>query len=68
MKYFKFAKLVRDKILPSMESIGQKPKGVRKLNDKDFISELIKKVLEEEKELETATTFGMTFSSTVENP
>jgi len=43
MKYFKFAKLVRDNILPSMEGMDQKPKEVRNLNDKDFISELIKK-------------------------
>lgn len=51
MKYFKFAKLVRDKILPHMEDNNQKARGVRKLSDSEFIKELIKKILEESNEM-----------------
>ncbi|MBN1971101.1 MAG: nucleoside triphosphate pyrophosphohydrolase [Candidatus Delongbacteria bacterium] len=51
MKYFKFAKLVRDKILPHMESNNQIARGARKLSDSEFVQELIKKVLEESNEM-----------------
>ena len=51
MRYFKFAKLVRDKIIPHMLDNNQKPQGTRKLNDDEFIIELIKKVLEEANEM-----------------
>ncbi|MCA9375330.1 nucleoside triphosphate pyrophosphohydrolase, partial [Candidatus Dojkabacteria bacterium] len=48
---FKFAKLVRDKILPHMEGNNQRARGVRKLSDSEFIKELIKKILEESNEM-----------------
>jgi predicted house-cleaning noncanonical NTP pyrophosphatase (MazG superfamily) len=51
MEYFKFSKLVRDKIVSNMEKNDQKPRGVRKLNDKEFLKELIDKVLEESREM-----------------
>ena len=51
MKYFKFSKLVRDKIVSNMEKNNQKPRGVKKLNDEEFLRELIKKVLEESQEM-----------------
>jgi predicted house-cleaning noncanonical NTP pyrophosphatase (MazG superfamily) len=34
-----------------MEKNNQKPRGVRKLNDEEFLRELIKKVLEESQEM-----------------
>lgn len=55
MKYFKFNKLIRDKILPNMLANNQKALGIRKLNDEEFVSELIKKVVEEAKEMKNAS-------------
>jgi predicted house-cleaning noncanonical NTP pyrophosphatase (MazG superfamily) len=52
MKYFRFVKLVRDKIVENMRGNNQKPRGVRNLNDEEFIKELIKKVVEESQEME----------------
>lgn len=51
MRYFKFAKLVRDKIVPGMLSNNQDPRGTRRLDDDEFITELIRKVLEEAEEM-----------------
>jgi len=55
MKYFKFAKLVRDNILPYIENNNQIARGVKVLNDDEFISELIKKAQEEVKEMVLAS-------------
>jgi len=55
MKYFKFAKLVRDNILPSIKKNNQKARGVKTLDDEEFISELIKKSLEEINEMTVAS-------------
>ncbi|HUV42666.1 MAG TPA: nucleoside triphosphate pyrophosphohydrolase [Patescibacteria group bacterium] len=49
MYQFKVAKLVRDKIAQRM--IANENASYRVLNDKDFISQLKKKILEEAKEL-----------------
>jgi predicted house-cleaning noncanonical NTP pyrophosphatase (MazG superfamily) len=51
MRYFKFEKLVRDKILPQMQQNQHVVRGVKKLNDSEFINELIKKILEEAHEM-----------------
>lgn len=51
MRYFKFNKLVRDNIVPGMLSNNQDPKGTRRLDDDEFLTELIKKVLEETEEM-----------------
>jgi len=51
MKYFKFDKLVRDNIIDSMIANEQKPIGVKKLNTKQYINALAKKVNEESAEL-----------------
>lgn len=51
MRYFKFEKLVRDKIVPGMLSNNQDPRGTRRLDDDEFITELIRKVLEEANEM-----------------
>ena len=50
MKYFQFNKLVRDKIVESMENSGQKTIGVRTLKDKEYLEELKKKLREETEE------------------
>lgn len=55
MRYFKYAKLVRDKILPQMQQNQQVARGVKKLNNEEFINELIKKVLEEASEMRNFT-------------
>ena len=47
MKYFQFNKLVRDRIVESMRKNNQKVFGVRKLNNKEYIEELKKKLKEE---------------------
>ena len=51
MKYFKFEKLIRDKIVDSMKQNGQIPIGVKVLNDSDYVKELAIKVAEEANEL-----------------
>lgn len=50
MRKFKFSKLVRDKIVESVISVGNKPDW-RVLSDKEFIQELKKKVVEEAREV-----------------
>lgn len=55
MRYFKFGKLVRDKILPYMQQNNQIPRGVKKLNDDEFITELIRKILEEASEMSSVS-------------
>lgn len=52
MRYFKFEKLVRDNIVPQMVNNNQEPRGTRRLDDDEFITELIKKVLEEVEEMQ----------------
>ena len=54
MRYFRFEKLVRDSIVVHMEENNQKPTGVRTLSDEEFIAELIRKVIEEAKEMKGA--------------
>jgi len=54
MKYFRFAKLVRDKIPGHMASDNQVLFGVRKLEAPESVKELCKKVLEETRELADA--------------
>lgn len=49
MYKFKVAKLVRDKIAEEM--IASENAGYRKLDDKEYVEELKKKILEEAKEL-----------------
>jgi len=51
MRYFRYKKLVRDKIVESMKNNGQKPLGVKILDDKMFMQELIKKLIEESIEM-----------------
>lgn len=51
MRYFTFKKLVRDKIIEHMKNNGQKPLGIKTLNDKKFVQELIKKLAEESSEM-----------------
>ena len=55
MRYFRYAKLVRDKIIEHMKSNNQITYGVRILNDEDYIKELLKKVIEEAQELDNVT-------------
>lgn len=50
MRKFKFSKLVRDKIVESIISVGNKPNW-RTLSDKEFVQELKKKVVEEAMEV-----------------
>lgn len=57
MKYFRFAKLVRDKIPEYMEADNQMLFGVRRLGDAEYIKELSKKVIEEARELASADNF-----------
>jgi predicted house-cleaning noncanonical NTP pyrophosphatase (MazG superfamily)/inosine/xanthosine triphosphate pyrophosphatase family protein len=54
MKSFIFKKLVRDKITKHMLDNNQKPYGVKILSDKEYLSELIEKLLEEASELREA--------------
>jgi len=51
MRYFKFNKLVRDKVFPDMLNNNQNPRGTKRLDDEEFLTELIKKVLEEANEM-----------------
>lgn len=50
MRKFKFAKLIRDKILDNMIKNGQGPM-YKILNDEEYLKELKKKVLEEAQEV-----------------
>lgn len=50
MRKFKFAKLVRDKIVDQIVSNGNKPNW-RVLSDEDYIKELKNKILEEASEI-----------------
>lgn len=54
MRYFLVNKLIRDKILDSMIKGGQEPQDIIKLNKRQFISELIKKLVEEINEFKLA--------------
>jgi predicted house-cleaning noncanonical NTP pyrophosphatase (MazG superfamily) len=54
MKYFRFAKLVRDNILDHIQTDNQTPYGVRHLDDAELTKELAKKVREEADELVAA--------------
>ena len=51
MRYFKFNKLVRDKVVENMIQNKQVPVGIRVLSDEEFEQELIKKLAEEVSEL-----------------
>ncbi|MCD4704500.1 nucleoside triphosphate pyrophosphohydrolase [bacterium] len=51
MRYFKFNKLVRDKIVDDMGNYNIIPYGIKVLNDKEYIKELSRKIIEEAKEL-----------------
>ncbi len=51
MRKFRFNKLVRDKIVDGMRSVGGKPNH-RVLNNEEFKIELIRKIQEEAKEFE----------------
>ena len=51
MRYFKFAKLVRDKIIGHMKADNQIPYGVKILDDAEYIKKLSKKLVEEANEL-----------------
>ncbi len=55
MRYFKFTKLVRDKIVEHMKSNNQESFGVRVLDNEEYIKELSKKVIEEAQELDNVT-------------
>lgn len=46
MRTFKFSKLVRDKIVESIVSVGNKPNW-KTLSDEEFVKELKKKIVEE---------------------
>lgn len=50
MRKFKFAKLVRDKIVDQIVEAGNKPNW-RTMSDQEYIEELKKKLLEEAQEL-----------------
>lgn len=54
MRYFRFNKLVRDRIVEHMKKNNQIAYGVRKLNNQEYKQELIKKIKEETEELELA--------------
>ena len=51
MRTFIFNKLVRDNIVPSMTDLGSTP-HTKKINDTEFIHELVKKIQEEAREFE----------------
>ncbi len=55
MRYFRFAKLVRDNIPANMAENKQTPHGVQALDDQAYITELSKKVVEEVQELAATT-------------
>jgi predicted house-cleaning noncanonical NTP pyrophosphatase (MazG superfamily) len=50
IKKYKFAKLVRDNIVKDIQKIGNRP-IYKVLNDDEYISELLKKLLEEANEI-----------------
>src|SRR5579884_1388775 len=50
MRTFKLEKLIRDKVLTSMQELGQKIVH-RRLSDEEFLKELKRKLLEEAQEL-----------------
>ncbi len=50
MRRFKFSKLVRDKIVESIISVGNKPNW-KTLSDEDFVKELKNKIVEEAAEV-----------------
>jgi predicted house-cleaning noncanonical NTP pyrophosphatase (MazG superfamily) len=52
MKRFKVAKLVRDKIVDNMKASNQLPKGIKKLDDDEYLKELVIKVVEEAQEMQ----------------
>ncbi len=54
MRKFKFSKLVRDKIVENIISVGNKPNW-RKLSNKEYLQELKNKVLEEALEVPKCT-------------
>ena len=54
MRYFKFSKLVRDKIVDHMRSNNQELYGLHKLDDKTFERELLRKLVEESEEASSA--------------
>jgi predicted house-cleaning noncanonical NTP pyrophosphatase (MazG superfamily) len=54
VRKFKFAKLVRDKIVDSIETTGGKVKK-RTLSSEEFVKELKAKILEEAREIPTDT-------------
>lgn len=51
MRRFAFNKLVRDNIVPGMLELGGEPDH-HKLNDEEFVRELVKKIIEEAREFE----------------
>lgn len=55
MKHFQFNKLVRDKIVDNMKENNQDPKGVRILEDKEYLKELKKKLIEEVEEFKAVS-------------
>lgn len=55
MRTFEFQKLVRDKIVTSMEANGDRPK-YRRLTDKEYLQALHDKILEEARELNLDST------------
>jgi predicted house-cleaning noncanonical NTP pyrophosphatase (MazG superfamily) len=55
MRSFELNKLVRDKIVPEMLELGQKPVA-KTLNGKDYLQALVTKLLEEAKELNASDT------------
>lgn len=54
IKYFRFEKLVRDRIVELMNRNGQLPNEVRVLGDDEFLKELIRKLIEEALEIQKA--------------
>ncbi len=52
MRYFRLSKLIRDKIPDLMEKAGQKVYGKEVLNQEEYVGELLKKFLEEAKEID----------------
>lgn len=56
MRYFLYDKLVRDKIVPKMHEEHQFPFGVRMLEDNEYRKTLAQKIIEEARELLSAST------------
>lgn len=54
MRQFKLHKLVRDNILGGMKENKHEPKGVRELNNDEFIKELVRKLEEESSEMQNS--------------